>query len=131
MSGFKVDSSATNAASAAFRQQLQDARADMRVGGEPGIDGLGKAGASGPIGESKESANAGPSFGSILEETALSASAKEREAVSKAEALAQGRTDDLHGTMITMKEADISMKLVGSVRDKLMDAFHELWRINV
>lgn len=72
-----------------------------------------------------------PGFGAIFEQMALGASAREHDAVAKAEALAQGRTDDLHGTMITMKEADISMRLVGSVRDKLLDAFHELWRINV
>ena len=71
------------------------------------------------------------SFGNVLEKTALAASAKEREAGAKAEALADGRSDDLHGTMITMKEAEISMKLVGSVRNKLLDAFQELWRINV
>jgi len=73
----------------------------------------------------------GPGFGTVLAETAMVASAKEREATEKAEALAQGRIDDLHGTMISMKEADISLKLVGSVRDRLLDAFHELWRINV
>ena len=95
-------------------------RDDMRIGGEPG---LGPTGASEGVD--------GASFGAILEKTAMAASAKEREAVGKAEALAQGRLDDLHGTMITMKEADISLKLVGSVRDKLLDAFHELWRINV
>jgi flagellar hook-basal body complex protein FliE len=48
-----------------------------------------------------------------------------------AEALARGTSDDLHGTMISMKEAEISLKLVGTVRNKLLDAFHELWRINV
>ncbi|MBX3196756.1 MAG: flagellar hook-basal body complex protein FliE [Labilithrix sp.] len=95
-------------------------REDLRIGGEPGV-GIG--GAKDPVG--------GASFGDILEKTAMAASAKEHEAVGKAEALAQGRLDDLHGTMITMKEADISLRLVGSVRDKLLDAFHELWRINV
>jgi flagellar hook-basal body complex protein FliE len=33
--------------------------------------------------------------------------------------------------MIAVKEAEISMKLVGSVRNKLVDAFQELWRTNV
>jgi len=44
---------------------------------------------------------------------------------------AAGRLDDLHGTMIASEEAGISVKLVGSIRDKLLDAFQELWRINV
>jgi flagellar hook-basal body complex protein FliE len=101
-------------------------RDDLRIGGEPGV-GSGP----GPAGALEGVEGAEPSFGAVLEKTAMVASAKEREAVSKAEALAQGRLDDLHGTMITMKEADISLKLVGSIRDKLLDAFHELWRINV
>lgn len=114
------DSSAKISAngSEALRDRMRE---DMRIGVESGV---------GPRGAS-ETHEAGPTFGAILEQTAMAASAKEREAVGKAEALAQGRIDDLHGTMITMKEADISMKLVGSVRDKLLDAFHELWRINV
>jgi len=95
----------------------------MRIGGEAGV---GLPGAS-KVDEVKEAGG----FGAILEKTAMAASAKQHSAEQKAEALAAGRSDDLHGTMITMKEADISMKLVGSVRDKLMDAFHELWRINV
>jgi xylose isomerase len=47
------------------------------------------------------------------------------------DAFARGLNDDLHGTMITAKEAEISLKLVGSIRTKLLDAFHELWRISV
>jgi flagellar hook-basal body complex protein FliE len=73
----------------------------------------------------------GPSFSSILEKMVQGASNQENAAVAKAEALAAGRTDDLHGTMIAMKEADISLKLVGNVRNKLLDAFHELWRTSV
>lgn len=52
-------------------------------------------------------------------------------AEGKAAALAAGTNDDLHGTMIAMKEAEISMKLVGSIRNKVLDAFHELWRTSV
>ena len=70
-------------------------------------------------------------FGGLLERTVNEANAAQQAAVAKAEALADGRSDDLHGTMISMKEAEISLKLVGTVRNKLLDAFHELWRINV
>jgi flagellar hook-basal body complex protein FliE len=73
----------------------------------------------------------GPDFASILGEGVAQASKADRVASEKAEALARGASDDLHGTMISMKEADISMKLVGTVRNKLLDAFHELWRINL
>jgi len=101
---------------------IQQRRQEMQIDG--GIDtGSGTS-------EAKKSADT-PDFASVLKETAFAASAKDHEASEKAAALAAGTSDDLHGTMITAKEADISMKLVGSVRDKLMDAFHELWRINV
>ncbi len=101
-------------------------REDLHIGGEPGV---GPAGARGSV-ESTSSGEA-VSFGAILANTAMAASAKAAEGTAKVEALAQGRSDDLHGTMITAKEAEISMRLVASVRDKLLDAFHELWRINV
>ncbi len=123
----KIESSFASTASDAARAFGRGIGDEVQVGGE--------AGASSALGEhglkaASEVREAGR-FAAVLEKTALAASAKEREAVAKADALAEGRIDDLHGTMITMKEADISLKLVGSVRDKLMDAFHELWRINV
>ena len=105
---------------ASFGGATPETKGDLRIGGEPGTPDARKA-------ERVE----GPSFESVLKDTALAASDKAREAEEKTAALAAGKSDDLHGTMITAKEAEISMKLVGSVRDKLMDAFHELWRINV
>jgi flagellar hook-basal body complex protein FliE len=90
----------------------------LRIGREAGLQ---------PSTEATE----GGSFAAVLEKTIDAASAKEREAVTRAESLAAGRTDDLHGTMIAMKEADISLKLVGNIRTKLLDAFHELWRTSV
>ncbi|GEM_PF-1397824 len=72
-----------------------------------------------------------PDFGDILKQQVVDANKLQQLATAKAEALAKGAADDLHGTMITVKEAEISMKLVGTVRNRLLDAFHELWRINL
>jgi len=72
-----------------------------------------------------------PDFAAIFERQVADASRLQQLASAKSEALARGVSDDLHGTMISIKEADISMKLVGSVRNRLLDAFHELWRINL
>ena len=72
-----------------------------------------------------------PDFGQILVNQVNDASRLDQVAATKADSLARGATDDLHGTMISIKEADISMKLVGTVRNRLLDAFHELWRINL
>jgi flagellar hook-basal body complex protein FliE len=72
-----------------------------------------------------------PSFESVLTDAVGQASAMDQAANEKSQALASGAIDDLHGTMISLKEADISIKLVGTVRNKILDAFQELWRTSV
>ncbi|MFO0553033.1 MAG: flagellar hook-basal body complex protein FliE [Polyangiaceae bacterium] len=52
-------------------------------------------------------------------------------AETKADLVARGLEDDLHGAMITAKEAEISLKLVGSIRNKVIEAFQEIWRTSV
>ncbi len=82
-------------------------------------------------GSGQPNEGAGVSFGNILTKAIGETSALDHAAQSKVEALAAGTGDDLHGTMISVKEAEISLKLMGSVRNKLLDAFHEIWRTNV
>ena len=72
-----------------------------------------------------------PGFGEVLAGALRETVVAQTSAAAKAEALSRGENDDIHGTMISAKEADISLKLVGAVRNKLLDAFHELWRTNV
>ena len=70
-------------------------------------------------------------FSDLLKD-AISAANEKGVAADRAEqAFAAGSVDDIHGTMITMKEADIQVRLVATVRNKLLDAFYELWRMNV
>jgi flagellar hook-basal body complex protein FliE len=73
----------------------------------------------------------GVSFGDILGETIEQANRADRVAATKTDALAAGVSDDLHGTMIAVKEADISIKLVGTIRNKVLDAFQEIWKTSV
>ena len=44
---------------------------------------------------------------------------------------ASGKSDDIHGTMIAVTEADIQLRLVGSMRNKIVEAFNEIWRMQV
>jgi flagellar hook-basal body complex protein FliE len=73
----------------------------------------------------------GISFESVLTDAVGQANALDQAANVKSQALASGAIDDLHGTMISLKEADIAVKLVGTVRNKILDAFQELWRTSV
>lgn len=72
-----------------------------------------------------------PSFESLVSQAVGQVNAADQAASAKADALAAGAIDDLHGTMISMKEAEIGIKLVGTVRNKILDAFQELWRTSV
>jgi flagellar hook-basal body complex protein FliE len=43
--------------------------------------------------------------------------------------LATGQTEDLHRTMILMEKAEMSLKLMVQVRNKLLDAYQEIMRM--
>jgi flagellar hook-basal body complex protein FliE len=81
--------------------------------------------------ESNAAAPGETSFGDIFAKTIQQTNQSDRAANEKVEALAAGASDDLHGTMIAVKEADISMRLVGTIRNKLLDAFNEIWKTSV
>lgn len=70
-------------------------------------------------------------FEGVLHDVVAQANDASRVADRRVESLAAGTSDDIHGTMIAVKEAEIGVKLVGSIRSKLLDAFHELWRTSV
>ena len=70
-------------------------------------------------------------FGDMLKDAVQAANVKGVAADNAAQAFAAGAVDDIHGTMIAVKEADIQVRLLANVRNKLLDAFYELWRMNV
>ncbi len=45
--------------------------------------------------------------------------------------LQTGQTHNLHGVMIAMEKADISMRLLMQVRNKVIDAYQEIMRMQV
>ena len=65
-------------------------------------------------------------FEGVLRAAVDRVNAADLRASQQVEALAAGATDDIHGTMIAVKEAEIGVKLVGSIRTKLLDAFQAL-----
>lgn len=61
----------------------------------------------------------------------VSANQRAQHANGMAQALASGQSDDIHGTMIAVSEASIQTRLAVNVKDKVLDAFYEIWRMNV
>ena len=84
------------------------------------------------VGEVKSALEpAAESFGSVLSEAVGQANQSALTASHAAEEFAAGRRDDIHGTMLALSKADIELHLVGTVRNKVMDAFYELWRMQI
>jgi flagellar hook-basal body complex protein FliE len=73
----------------------------------------------------------GKEFSNVLEGLVASANVSARAADGLAQAFAAGARDDIHGTMIAISKADIELHLVGTVRNKVIDAFYELWRMQI
>lgn len=70
-------------------------------------------------------------FEDMLKDMAISANQRIHEAQGTAEAFAAGTRDDIHGTMLALSKADIELKVLGNVRNRVVDAFYELWRMQV
>ncbi len=70
-------------------------------------------------------------FGELLESAVKSVDAAQTGADAQLEGLASGRSVDLHGTMIALEEANIALRAMTSVRDKLVDAYQALWNMPI
>jgi len=42
---------------------------------------------------------------------------------------ADGKQNDLHGTMVSMAQADISLRMVANVRNRAIEAYREIMRM--
>jgi flagellar hook-basal body complex protein FliE len=61
----------------------------------------------------------------------VQANARSTSARHMAQAMASGQSDDIHGTMIEVTKAGIETRLMVNVKNKVIDAFYEIWRMNV
>jgi flagellar hook-basal body complex protein FliE len=88
-------------------------------------------GEAAPVDTGKIAGEGGDAFGDLLAAAAASANQRINQGQAAGEAFAAGASDDIHGTMIALSQADIELKLVGNVRNKVIDAFYELWRMQI
>jgi flagellar hook-basal body complex protein FliE len=72
-----------------------------------------------------------PSFEDVLTDTLNEANHGIRRASDAGRAFAAGAVDDIHGTMLALSQAEIELRYVGAVRNKILDAFYELWRMQI
>lgn len=70
-------------------------------------------------------------FTEVLEKSLSEVNDLQMEADDAIRELAAGRTEDLHRTMIMIEKAELSFKLMMKVRNKLLDAYQEIMRLQV
>lgn len=93
----------------------------------PGIAGLG-----GPEGAAKPGA-AGKTggFADVLQQSIGEVNQMQKKADAAITALATGEKVSLHETMIAMEQADVSFRLMMQVRNKIVEAYQEILRMQV
>jgi len=74
---------------------------------------------------------AGRSFGKVLQESIQEVNRLQVEADSAIDELAIGQTGSVHETMIAVEKADTSFRLMMQVRNKIIDAYHEIMRMQI
>ena len=87
-------------------------------------EGLGGIGAGNGVGPKN-------SFADKLANVVDGVSDKQISADDKLAELASGENVDLHGTMIAMEEAEITLRTMTAVRDKVVGAYQEIMNMSI
>lgn len=84
--------------------------------------GAGEAG--GATGETK-------TFGDFMKDLVQDANSSSLQADAKLQDVAAGRNKDLHGAVLAMEKADVQFRLLTQVRNKVIEAYREIMRMQV
>jgi flagellar hook-basal body complex protein FliE len=73
----------------------------------------------------------GNTFSAILRDSVDKVNVDQVQADHAIKELVAGRSKNIHETMLTVEKADASMKLMMQVRNKILDAYREIMRMQV
>jgi flagellar hook-basal body complex protein FliE len=97
----------------------------------PGLQTLQPALPLKPASESSAAQPAGETFSNILGRMVEEVNARQGAANDAVAALQSGQSVSLHQAVIAMEEANISFQLMVEVRNKLLESYQELMRMQV
>ncbi len=86
---------------------------------------------AGRVGSGGEEPGEEPSFTRLLEDKVQEVDQAIRESERAAADLVVGRSGDIHGTMLALEQAELEFRLLAAVRNKALDAYHQIMRMNV
>lgn len=79
----------------------------------------------------KDTANKGESFKELLSNFVNGVSEMQHEADDSVNKLATGEITDVHDVMVKVEEANLSFQLMMEIRNKLVDGYKEVMRMQV
>jgi flagellar hook-basal body complex protein FliE len=88
------------------------------------------------LGETERNSSSGKSdskadFSSLLKDAIKDVNDAQLEADSAVQEVLNGETTNIHDTMVALQKADVSLKLMMEVRNKLLEAYQEVMRTQV
>ncbi len=75
--------------------------------------------------------NSEKSFAATLKDAVDSVNTAQRESDLKMQELATGKSQNIHETMLAAEKADIALRLMVQVRNKMIEAYQEMMRMQV
>lgn len=84
-----------------------------------------------PASTAAGAAPTGRSFKDVLADAIHDVDQAQHVADDKLARMASGEEINIHGTMIALQEADISVRLLMSVRSKVLDAYQQIMNMNL
>lgn len=80
---------------------------------------------------SSVSGNSGPSFAETLKNAVNSVNEMQKQSDVGMQKLATGKSDNLHEVMIAAEKADIALKLMVQMRNKMIEAYQDIMKMQV
>ena len=99
-------------------QRLQQAAPQQSTDRDPGLPDL-------------EAVTDGPSFGDTLERAIDSVDASQKQADENISAFVAGEEQNLHEVMISMNQAKLQFELMNEVRNRGLETYRELMRMQI
>jgi flagellar hook-basal body complex protein FliE len=90
-------------------------------------EGLDRLATDGPGGKDKKDSG----FADVLKDLVHQADDLQKDSHAKLAGFESGQVEDVHDVMIAMTKADLSFRMMLEVRNKLVEAYQEVMRIQV
>jgi len=107
------------------------ANIDLHPVSQPPVAGSSPVGAKAPLGEPAKNGLADPAFGRLLTEMLSATNDLQIQADQQSRALLSGESRNVHETMIALEKANISFRFLNQVRNKAIEAYREITRMQM